>query len=256
MWDVATQQPLAVGPLRCTDYVLTVVVSPDNELIAAGDNGGCIYLWRAVTGEQVCEPWQADANVIYSLAFSPNGKKIVSGGNDNEARIWDVSTSQPILVLEGHTNSVLSVAWSSDGGLIGTGSWDHTVRLWDAMTGVSLATLLGHTEEVLSVAFTGDGKYLVSGSCDTTIRKWDVYAACRQASESVVDPVAVLASGKLQDGWLVGPSGELLLWVPADYRPYLQAGCCALTIGKSRVIVTAGAGGLHAGSNWKLCWRD
>jgi len=256
MWDIATQQPLTIGPLRCTSLVFTVVFSPDNELIAAGDGGGRIYLWRAVTGEQVCEPWQANAKAINSLAFSPNGKKVVSGGNDNKARIWDVSTSQPIHVLEGHTDSVLSVAWSSDGGLIGTGSEDHTVRLWDAMTGVSLATLRGHIEEVRSVAFTGDGQYLVSGSGDTTIRKWDVDAACRQVSESVADPVAVLASGNLKDGWLVGPSGELLLWVPAEYRVYLQAGIYALTIGKSRVIVTVGAGGLHAGPNWKLCWRD
>jgi len=256
MWDIATQRPLAVGPLRCTSAVSTVVFSPDNELIAAGDNGGCICLWQADTGEQVCEPWQADATRIHSLAFSPNGRKLVSGGNDNQARIWDVSTSQPILVLEGHAAGVLSVAWSSDGGLIGTGSWDHTVRLWDTMTGASLATLHGHIGYVRSVAFTGDGQYLVSGSADTTIRKWDVNAACRQTSESVVDPVAALASYGLRDGWLVGSSGELLLWVPVDYRAYLQVGYCTLTIGKSRVIVTVGAGGLHGGSNWKLCWRD
>ena len=256
MWDIATQQPLAVGPLRCTGHVFAVVLSPDNELIAAGDLGGRIYLWRADTGEQVREPWQADAQCIYSLAFSPNGKNIVSGGDDSKPRIWDLSTSQPVLVLEGHTNSVLSVAWTSDGGLIGTGSEDHTVRLWDAMTGVSLATLLGHTKGVRSVAFTGDGHYLVSSSADYTIRKWDVVAACRQASEHVVDPVTVLVAGKLENGWIVGPSRELILWVPAEYRAYLEAPPCVLTINESRVIVRAGAGGLHVGSNWKLCWRD
>jgi len=148
------------------------------------------------------------------------------------------------------------VVWSSDGGLIGTGSEDSTVRLWDAMTGVSLATLLGHTKEVRSVAFTGDGQYVVSGSADATIHKWDVDAARRQTSESVADPVAVLASTRLEDGWLVGPSGELILWVPAEYRAYLEVPPSVLTINKSHVIVRAGAGGLHAGSNWKLCWRD
>ena len=255
MWNVETQRSLAVRPLRCAHWVSAVSFSPDNEIIAAGDIGGRIYLWRRATGKHVCEPWEADVKSINSLAFSPNSKKIVAGGNDNGARIWDGSTGQSI-PLEGHTSGVLSVAWSLDGCFIATGSKDRTVRLWDAITGAPLARLRGHADEVRSVAFTGDSQYLVSGSTDATIHKWDVDLASRRASKHDVDPFAALASAILEDGWLVGPYGELLLWVPAEYRVYLQAVCCALTIGKSRVIVRAGTGGLHAGPSWYLCWRD
>jgi len=105
------------------------------------------------------------------------------------------------------------------------------------------------------VAFTSDGQFLVSGSWDTMIRKWDVRAACQLPSERRNDAVAALASAILRDGWLVGSSGELILWVPAEYRTYLQLDPCTLRIDRSRVVIGVGDGGLHAGLNWTSCWR-
>jgi len=147
------------------------------------------------------------------------------------------------------------VVWSLDARVIATGSIDATLRLWDAMTGASLATLRGHAKAVRSVAFTNDSRFIISGSDDTTIRKWDVRAACQLPLKRRKDPVATLASATLNDGWLVGSSGELILWVPAEYRTYLALLPLTLCIGKVTVVIGVGDGGLHAGMDWNLCWR-
>jgi len=255
LWNPVMGKQLAVRPLHCEEKVLAVVFSPDDKLVAAGDYSGRIYLWRTDTGQHALEPLQTDRGNVQSLAFSPDGTRIVSGGSGQVACIWDVSTVQAIRELQGHAASICSVAWSVDGRLIGTGSADKTVRLWDALTGAPLATLYGHAKRVTSVAFTFDSQYIVSASEDCTIRKWDVPVASRLASETGNNPVAALMSAPLKDGWLVGPSSELLLWVPAEYRGYLQTDLCTLLIARSRVVITAGDSGLHAGADWTSCWR-
>jgi len=253
VWDVATQQASAVDPMRCQGWVFTVVFSPDDALIAAGDFSGRIYLWGTGTGKLAHKPFNARYGVN-SLAFSPDGAQIVSVEDDYAAHIWDVNAGHCVLALRGVTHYILSVAWSADGCVIGTGSYDNTLRLWDAATGAPLATLQGHTNAIRSVAFTRDCQFIVSGSDDKTLRKWDIRAACR-LSESSTGPVAALSYAALKDGWLVGSSGELILWVPAEYRKYLVRIPCTLQTAKSSIAVGVGDNGLHAGVNWTSCWR-
>jgi len=256
IWDVMTLEESTVSPLSCRFEASAVVFSPDGKFVAAGDVAGEIRLWRTATGKQAYEPLNAHPSLLSSLAFSPNGTHIVSGGIDKIVRIWVVGKGH-LRDLTGHTNSVRSVTWSrGDDRLIGTGSDDKTVRLWNATTGELLATLRGHVDRVRSVAFTLDGKFIVSGSDDTMIRKWDVSIACKPALECGVDPAAALESATLKHGWLVGPSGELLLWVPDAYRQWLQPAFCTLQIGRSRVVVRVGDQGLHAGSEWTLIKRN
>jgi WD40 repeat protein len=87
------------------------------------------------------------------VAFSPDGKLVVSGSWDHTVRLWDAETGAARQTLEGHSDEVSSVAFSPDGKLVVSGSWDHTVRLWDAETGAVQQTLEGHSDCVRSGAW-------------------------------------------------------------------------------------------------------
>ena len=95
---------------------------------------------------------------VSSVAFSPDGKQVVSGSDDQTVRLWDAAAGAALQALEGHTDSISSVAFSPDGKQVVSGSDDQTVRLWDTATGVPLQTLEGHTDLISSVAFSPDGK--------------------------------------------------------------------------------------------------
>jgi hypothetical protein len=110
---------------------------------------------------------------VSSVAFSPDGTRIVSGSSDKTVKVWDAATGAEALTLKGHTSGVRSVAFSPDGTRIVSGSSDKTVRLWDAATGAEALTLKGHTGPVWSVAFSPDGTRIVSGSYDKTVKVWD-----------------------------------------------------------------------------------
>ncbi|KAG2339592.1 hypothetical protein BDR05DRAFT_938889 [Suillus weaverae] len=128
------------------------------------------------------EPLRGHTDAVWSVSFSPDGTRIVSGSGDKSVRLWDAATGQPVgEPLRGHTGLVWSVSFSPDGTRIVTGSEDKTVRLWDAAMGQPVGEpLWGHTDEVLSVSFSPDGTRIVSGSGDKTVRLWD--AVMRQPS--------------------------------------------------------------------------
>ncbi|KAG8846333.1 hypothetical protein FRB91_000901 [Serendipita sp. 411] len=131
---------------------------------------GCPENWPEPPQE-----WLGHTRGVTSISFSPDGRRIVSGSEDQTIRLWDAETGQPLgEPLLGHSNAVWSVAFSPDGHRIVSGSLDKTVRLWDAGTGQPLgAPLRGHSGIVRSVAFSPDGCYIVSGSGDHLIRLWD-----------------------------------------------------------------------------------
>jgi WD40 repeat protein len=108
------------------------------------------------------------------VAFSPDGKRIVTGGYDKTATVCEAASGKELLTLKGHSAAVVSVAFSPDGNQIATASEDATVRLWDAVNGQELRTIKGHNRGVSSVAFSPNGKRLVTGSGDKTAKVWDI----------------------------------------------------------------------------------
>jgi WD40 repeat protein len=67
---------------------------------------------------------------VYSVVFSPDGRRIVTGSQDNAAKVWDAETWRETLTLNGHTSGIYSIAISADGKSIATGSQDKTIKVW------------------------------------------------------------------------------------------------------------------------------
>ena len=75
-----------------------------------------------------------------ALAFSSDGKKLLSGSDDTTINLWDLETGQVLKTFEGHTAVIRGVAFSPDGRRIASASWDRTVKLWDVESGDALYT--------------------------------------------------------------------------------------------------------------------
>ncbi len=95
---------------------------------------------------------QGHADVVYRIAWSPDGKWLASPSRDKTIRIWDTVLGNVVRILAEHTDVVVSVAWSPDGRVLASAGDDQTIRLWNAETGQSRRTLEGHTGAVKSVA--------------------------------------------------------------------------------------------------------
>jgi len=256
IWDVATGQ-LAIGVLHCKHSLMVFAFSSDGLLLAAGGRGGSISLWNAGTGLPACSPLEARDSTVLAISFSPDSRHIASGDGSSVIRVWDIDTRQQASILKGHTRPVYSVAYSSDSRFIVSGSADTTIRLWDSVTGSCLSQIYrhGHSPVARSILFTPDCRFIVAGLANTTICVWDVAEVLgTEGSRSIFDPIEALAFTEIIDEWLVGPSGELLLWVPSDYLTYLQAPVCKTLIARHRVVITSDPSGLHAGEDWIKCW--
>ena len=124
----------------------------------------------AVQNSRVRLTIDAGTDPIESIAVSPNGKYLVSGGWDGTVRVFEVTTGKEIARMN-HDYAVYSVAFSPDGKYVASGSLDFTVSVWETTTGKEVSRMT-HDADVWSVDFSPDGKYVVSGSEDKTARVW------------------------------------------------------------------------------------
>jgi len=120
-------------------------------------------------------PSPGDNDAVFSVDFSPNGKRVASGNKGGLLCIWEVATGrlaqQP---LRGHSDAILAVAFSPNGSLLASASSDTTIRLWSTESGNQISVMTDHTDDVSSITFSHDGKTLASASNDNTIRLWSL----------------------------------------------------------------------------------
>jgi WD40 repeat protein len=110
---------------------------------------------------------------VFSVAFSPDGRTLVSGSYDNTVRMWDISNGKSIHTLLDHTDHVWSVAFSPDGNTLASSSSDGSIRLRDTSTGRLTRTLTGTPGLVSSVIFSPDGQTLANGH-NLDVQLWNV----------------------------------------------------------------------------------
>ncbi|MFI5461495.1 MAG: tetratricopeptide repeat protein, partial [Isosphaerales bacterium] len=186
---------------------------------------------------------------VDAAAFSPDGKTVLTGGDDGTARLWDAATGRPIGQPIWHEGVVTSVAFSPDGKTILTGSYDKTARLWDAATGQPVGSPLPHGGEVSGVAYSPSGRTILTGSNDKMARLWDT-ASHRPIGQPFVhqrgvSPVAFSADGKTI---LTGGEDAARLWDAAAGKPIGlpladQRLVCAVAFSPDGKTVLTGTGG-------------
>ena len=173
IWDVQSGRPSTSlkAASKTIPKLTNAVLSPDEkQILAAGPRNA--YVLDAKTGKEL-HTLQGHTTVVSSVAFSPDGKRALTGSMDHTAKLWDPAIGKDLITFRGHTEPLYGAVFSPDGKRVLTGSYDHTARIWDAANGRELHLLKGHTDRVTAVAFSPDGKRVLSLSQDRTARLWD-----------------------------------------------------------------------------------
>ena len=152
-----------------TGSVLVEVLGENHRVVV-----GNIRIWNADSGEMIRE-WQGHIDAIESVAFSPDGKTIVTAGaTDRTARIWDVETGEELRVFRGRGQDGIRLAvFTPDGKKVVAGTMGSNIQVWDIESSEVLQTMSGHSPHVNALAISPDGKKIVSGDHSHT-RIWDV----------------------------------------------------------------------------------
>ena len=190
LWDVKTcrEIPEFAAHQGHEGWVLSLAFSPDSKTLVSGGGAGEVRWWDIATRKEIGSPPKRiqgkfvegqfkQQNNIFALAFSPDGKWLVTGSEDNTAWLWDAHTRKPIQLLAGHADIVWSAAFSRDSKTVVTGSKDGTIKFWSLSTLrdgqiQEALTLPGDGSGVYSLAFSPDGNTLASGHTNGTVLLW------------------------------------------------------------------------------------
>jgi WD40 repeat protein len=147
----------------------SAVFSPDDRSVATTD-GDAVTIWDVRSKAFVRQLW-GHTGGARSVAYSSDGRYLVTAAEDSTARVWRVSDGVVISTLEGHRGTVPSAAFDDSGRLVVTGGDDQYIGVWDARTGRNLAMLPGHGDVVNDVQFFGGSQpRILSASDDSTVR--------------------------------------------------------------------------------------
>ena len=142
--------------------------------------GPTIQVWNVADGHLIAG-CATPSPRSQAVRFTPDGDKVVAGGDDGVVRICDVA-SGTVAALSGHTGAVAGVRVDRSGTVVASASFDGTVRLWRVATGESLGVLAGHRGAVRALELSSDGRMVATGGDDATVRIWDLESATQLAT--------------------------------------------------------------------------
>ena len=184
-WNFETQAARPIpGYLGKLSHVISVDLSRDRRTAALGLRNGEIQLLEIDSGQPLGQPLRGHQGAVRSLAFSPAGDKLASGGTDKTVMVWDVASQQGLGMCPEHKGAVFGVAISPNGQTLASGCGSETIKLWtlgNVSTG-SLASISYHSSVIRTLAFSVEGRTLVSGSEDNTVKLWNLVTRREVAS--------------------------------------------------------------------------
>ncbi|KAJ8587075.1 WD40 repeat-like protein [Rhizopogon salebrosus TDB-379] len=195
VWEVESAETV-LGPIESGhEYVHTVIYSPDKSVIGTGGFAdSAVKIWDADTGELLFTI-EHDYEV-WSLAWTSDGEKLISGSGDDSIGIFDTDTWQQVATLEGHEGAVLAMSLFQNDRLLASASWDQTARLWDLDKNLPVGLALQHEADVISAAISVDGKLLVTSCADNNTWVWDIHTVLKDAGLEHLLSIPNVAAGK------------------------------------------------------------
>jgi WD40 repeat protein len=184
VWDVESGETVLAIETGF-NYVGSAIYSPDITMIATSGQGKEEYLkiWDAKTGKPLAN-LKGHTSQVNCLAWTADGKTLISGSSDSSIRTWNTTTWHQIAVCAGHTDDVYGVAISPNGRILASASEDSTARLWNLENGQPIGSPLQHGDSLFCVSFSMDGKLLATGCEDGNAYTWDMTVVLKEAGLS------------------------------------------------------------------------
>jgi WD40 repeat protein len=220
VWNLSTGEELSdLGELH--DEILCAAFSKEARLVAFSYGGSFVGIYDVYTGKRV-RMLNGIKSAVKGLAFSPDGKMIVSGGGQEHLMLWEVfGELEPTPLKSG--NSYYCAAFSPDGKWLASADGDGSIQLWDIASLKIVNTFPGHTGMIRSIAFSQDGRLMASGADDNTVRLWDVATGKGLAQPAQADSIMRIAftpdRKRLVTG---GRDGSVIIWNTQDLQEVLN----------------------------------
>ncbi len=236
LWDLENGRQNRILPLEATQMVRAAAFSADGRHFAVPivnpmQSDYPVLVWDVATGQEIAR-LRGHRQAVWSVAFSPDGRRLASGSGDHTVKVWDLATGYETLTLRGHKDTVLSVAFSPDGRRLASGGADQAVFVWEAGPAVEtipytvpelLTTFMPEPRHtVLNLVWLPDSQSFVTFGFDMTIRLWDRTSAqprqvlrgeksahCLSATVSP-DGKLLAVGSKLQEFSATG--GKVVVW--------------------------------------------
>lgn len=181
LWTAAPESPtgFASAPrtlLSDADNLRAIAFSPDGKLLAANTREGGrsdhkIIFVDVQTGEESGKALRGDRLAATLLAFTPDGKTLVSAGA-RTIHVWDVASRSLRHTIRSHRKAIQSIAVAPDSEHFATADADDTINIWSVSTGKLVRDFKHKQEGVAGLAYSPSGRTLASGGADNTIKLW------------------------------------------------------------------------------------